>query len=210
MTDDQPVPDAQLLANIKRDLTSLTTLADRTKDQWAEEDCVYRFWHQSFKVYAIQDLTLRVVDALEALAPEHCGLDERFRQIVEEGTGKTFKYEHNQRWLDETRPMLEAFWHADYMLRMAVRHGQELDQAPNLLPSGWAALLTPRRRGSHQQRQRHVPRRMPALSKTNQRRPLPRRHDLASGVFTAWNRQPSGHRRITSLMFSASCATAAS
>ena len=38
--------------------------------------------------------------------------------------------------------MLEAFWHADYMLRMAVRYGrEELDQAPSLLPSGWAALL---------------------------------------------------------------------
>ena len=37
--------------------------------------------------------------------------------------------------------VLEAFWHADYMLRMAVRYGQELDEAPSLLPSGWAALL---------------------------------------------------------------------
>lgn len=133
--------DVQLLANIKRDLTSLATLADRAKDHWAEEDLVYRFWHQSYKVYAIQDLTLRIVGALEALAPEHCDLDGRFRQIIEEGTAKTFEYEHNQRWLTETRPMLEAFWHADYMLRMAVHHGHDLDQAPNLLPSGWAALL---------------------------------------------------------------------
>ena len=37
--------------------------------------------------------------------------------------------------------MLEAFWHAEYMLRMAIRYGKELDEAPSLLPSGWAALL---------------------------------------------------------------------
>lgn len=141
MADDRRGPDAELLANIKRDLSSLTTLADRVKDEWAEGDLVYRFWHQSFKVYAIQDLTLQIVGALTALAPDGCDLDDWFRQIIEEGTGKTFEDEHNQRWLAETRPMLEAFWHADFMLRMAVRHGQELEQAPNLLPSGWAALL---------------------------------------------------------------------
>ncbi len=141
MPTDRPRPDAQLLANIKRDHTVLATLAERAKSHWAEEDLVYRFWHQSFKVFYIQDLTLQIVDALEALAPERCDLDERFRQIVEEGTGKTFEHEHNERWLTETRPMLEAFWHADYMLRMAVRYGHELDQAPTLLPSGWASLL---------------------------------------------------------------------
>ena len=141
MVNDLHRADAQLLANIKRDLDSLTTLADRIKDEWTEGDLVYWFWHQSFKVYGIQDRTLRIVGALEAIAPEGCKLDERFRQIIAEGTGKAFEYEHNQRWLAETRPMLEAFWHADFMLRMAVRHGRGLEQAPNLLPSGWAALL---------------------------------------------------------------------
>ena len=141
MANELPQPDAQLLANIKRDLAALTTLADRATGHSAEEDLVYRFWHQSFKVYWIQDLTLGIVEALQAIAPDHCDLDERFRQIIDEGTGKTFEYEHNERWLTETRPMLEAFWHADYMLRMAVRYGQDLDEAPSLLPSGWAALL---------------------------------------------------------------------
>ena len=141
MVDDQPRYDSQLLANIKRDLAALTTLADQCQGQWAEEDLVYRFWHRSFKVYGLQDLTLRIVGALEAIAPDARELDERFRLIIGEGTGKTFEYEHNQRWLAETRPMLEAFWHAEYMLRMAVRYGRELDEAPDFLPSGWAALL---------------------------------------------------------------------
>lgn len=138
---DQLRPDAELLVNIKRDLPALTTLAKEVRDAWTEEDLVYRFWHQSFKVYWIQELTLGIVEALEELAPTDCKLDERFRLIIDEGTGKTFEYEHNQRWLTETRPMLEAFWHAEYMLRMAVRYGRELDEAPAVLPSGWAALL---------------------------------------------------------------------
>lgn len=127
IVDDQSRADAQLLANIKRDLDSLSSLADEVKDEWREGDLVYRFWHQSFKVYGIQGPTLRIVHALEAIAPEDCELDERFQQIIAEGTGNTFAWEHNQRWLAETRPMLEAFWHADFMLRMAVRHGRELD-----------------------------------------------------------------------------------
>ena len=141
MVDDEPRSDAQLLANIKRDLPALTILADQVKGQWAEEDLVYRFWHRSFKAYGLQDLTVRIVGALESIAPDNCELDERLCLIVDEGAGKTFEHEHNQRWLDETRPMLEAFWHADYMLRMAVKYGEELDEPPDFLPSGWAALL---------------------------------------------------------------------
>ncbi len=141
MIDGQHRPDAQLLANIKSDLPALTSLADHVEGHWAEEDMVYRFWHQSFKVNGIQDLTLRIVGALEAVRPDDSDLDGWFRLIIADGTGKAFEYEHNERWIAHTRPMLEAFWHSDYMLRMAVKYGRELEEAPDLLPSGWAALL---------------------------------------------------------------------
>lgn len=49
--------------------------------------------------------------------------------------------EHNRRWLEVTRPMLEAFWHTRFFVEMAVKYGQELDEPPSVLPSGWAALL---------------------------------------------------------------------
>lgn len=139
MVDDQHRSDAQLLANIKRDLSALTALAEEVQGHWAEEDMVYRFSHRSFKVYGIHDLTLRIVGALEAVRPDDCDPDEHFRPIIAEGTGNAFEYEQNQRWQAETRPMVEEFWHADYMLRMAVKYGRELDEAPDLLPSGWAA-----------------------------------------------------------------------
>lgn len=58
------------------------------------------------------------------------------------GTGKTFRLEDNHRWLEATRPMLEAFFHARFMVEMAVRYGRELDEPPAMMPSGWAALLS--------------------------------------------------------------------
>jgi hypothetical protein len=59
----------------------------------------------------------------------------------EAGTGRTFEMDHNARWLSETRPILEAFFHARYFLETAVRYAKELEQPPQVLPRGWAALL---------------------------------------------------------------------
>lgn len=37
--------------------------------------------------------------------------------------------------------MVEAFFHARFMLEMAVKYGQALEEPPTSLPSGWAAFL---------------------------------------------------------------------
>jgi hypothetical protein len=47
---------------------------------------------------------------------------------------------HNHIWAKVTRPFLEAFFHTHYFLSLAIRFGKELDEAPNCMPSGWAAL----------------------------------------------------------------------
>jgi len=62
-------------------------------------------------------------------------------RIVKDGTARKFEPEHNWRWLEVTRPIVEAFFHARYFLEMAVRYGEQLQQPPLQLPSGWAALL---------------------------------------------------------------------
>jgi hypothetical protein len=129
-----------LLSNIKARLPELTALLEKVSSHWHAEDGFYRFYHQSFKVYRLQDDTLEMVAALRSLALQ-CPLNTWFEQIIHEGTGKEFQLEHNQRWLEETRPMLEAFFHARTMLQFVVRYGRELDQAPRILPSGWAAVL---------------------------------------------------------------------
>ncbi|MBI4614960.1 MAG: hypothetical protein HY720_15215 [Planctomycetes bacterium] len=134
-------PEVQaLLANLQARLAALEELLARASDHWGYEDLVYRFYHQSFKVFFLQASTERIVAALRDLAPD-LPLNEWFLRIVREGTGKEFVMEDNQRWVEATAPILEAFFHTRFFLEMAVRYGRELAFPPRLLPSGWAALL---------------------------------------------------------------------
>jgi hypothetical protein len=137
--DDTPAVQA-LFSSLKSALPELQKLLDEVSGDWGYEDPIYRFYHQSFKVYALGHATKRIVSALQALAPEQ-QLNEWFVRIVTEGTDKTFEHEHNARWLEVTRPMVEAFFHARYFLEMAVTYGRQLTAPPRMLPSGWAALL---------------------------------------------------------------------
>jgi len=130
----------QLLANIKAQLPEFKPLLASVNDHWCYEDGVYRFYHQSFKVYDLQETTIAIVAALQALAPER-QLNDWFRYIVAEGTGKTFQPDHNDHWLEATRPIVEAFFHARFFLEMVVKYGHELDAPPSVLPGGWAAVL---------------------------------------------------------------------
>jgi hypothetical protein len=66
--------------------SELTALLGKCSSHWGFEDPIYRFYHQSFKVYSLQDETVRIVHVLESLASER-SLNPSFRQIVEEGTG---------------------------------------------------------------------------------------------------------------------------
>jgi hypothetical protein len=130
----------RLLDAIKARLTDLEKLLAEVSGHWHAEDGFYRFYHQSLKVYGLQSDTERIVAELRALLPER-DLNKWFVQIIAEGTGKTFDSEHNRRWLTETRPILEAYFHARAMLEYAVKYAGELPSAPRTLPSGWAAVL---------------------------------------------------------------------
>jgi hypothetical protein len=137
--DDQPEI-KNLFTKLKGALPQLEALLEESNSDWIYEDNVYRFYHQSFKVYLLQSHTLAIVEKLRSLSPEQ-ELNEWFMQIVTEGTGKTFSPEHNENWLETTRPILEAFSHARYFLEMAVKSGRELEYPPRVMPSGWAAVL---------------------------------------------------------------------
>ncbi len=137
--DDRPEV-RELLVNIKAALPELEELLATCNGRWGYEDAVYRFYHQSWEVYEVQRATARVVSVLQSLAPER-ELNPWFREIVAQGTGQKFEMEHNRRWLEVTRPILEAFFHARYFLEMVIRYGNELEEPPALLPSGWASVL---------------------------------------------------------------------
>ena len=134
------VEEAKLLATISKELPRLEELLQVVNGHWGCEDLVYRFYHQSFKVFGLQQLTNSIVEALRSLAP-HLPLHPYFSEIVADGTGKQFTYEMNQRWTKDTRPIAEAFFHARYFLEMACKYGKELKEPPQSLPSGWVAVL---------------------------------------------------------------------
>lgn len=133
--------DDELLTNIKTNLPELTKLLEDVNNEWAGEDGIYRFYHQSFKVCYLQGYTLKILGTFERIRPEGTELNPWFKSIVNKGTGKNFDHSWNSAWVDSTIDITTAFFHAKYFLEMAIKYGKELDEAPSLLPTGWAALL---------------------------------------------------------------------
>jgi hypothetical protein len=134
--------DNELLTKIKSQLPELEALLDEMSSHWFYEDSIYRFYHQSFKVYGLQEETRKIVEALKSVAPEGAAFCKEFEEIYLAGaSGKPFEMAHNRNWTAHTRVFVEAFFHAKFFLEMAVKYGKELEQAPASLPSGWAALL---------------------------------------------------------------------
>lgn len=134
--------DSELLANIKAKLPELKGLLAQANFLYV--DAIYRFYHHSFKIFNLQEFTIEIVNTLRELGPEkskYTKLNEDFMSIYHEGVGKTFSNFDNQRWLYSTRPIVEAFTHAKYFLEMAIRSAEELEIAPNSLPSMWAGVL---------------------------------------------------------------------
>lgn len=141
-----PIPEGErhahelaLVASLRADAQPLRALFDASCNHWGFEDPVYRFYHQSFKVFGLQSQTEAIVQRLERLVPER-SLHPWFVEIVRLGTGKQFTPADNQHWMSVARPIVEAFFHARFFLEMAVRYS-DLDEPPRPLPSGYAALL---------------------------------------------------------------------
>lgn len=103
------------------------------------ENGFYRFYHGSFKVYGVEASTLAAVELLKQLMPER-KLNLQFDEIIRDGTGRKFDLSVNDNWSRETRPLLEAFAHAKFMVEMAVRYA-DAPEPPHPLPTGYAALL---------------------------------------------------------------------
>jgi len=128
-----------LLQRIKERKPQLEQMLAEMSGHWTYEDHFYRYYHGSFKVYRVQATTEKAVALLRDLLPER-KINMVFERIILEGTGQQFEVEHNKEWDRHTRPLLEAFAHAKFMVEMSVRYA-DLPQPPTTMPSGWAALL---------------------------------------------------------------------
>jgi hypothetical protein len=131
----------ELLDRIKARLPDREELADQINGRGGEEDLVYRFYHQSFKVFILQGIVKKAFKLIEEIGGEKDPPNEWYSRIVKEGTERGFESKTNDEWLAQTRPILEAFWHTKYFVTMMVKYGTKLESAPNVLPSGWAAVL---------------------------------------------------------------------
>lgn len=140
----------QLKSSIERDRVQLTSLLNGpVKQAW--EDGLYRFYHQSHKVFRLQKLTDEIVRNLQALMPAQ-NLNPWFKEIIEAGSRQNFTQRTNANWTTETRPVVEAFCHARYFLEMACKQhdessvdipveGEDSVRRLRMVDSGWSALL---------------------------------------------------------------------
>ena len=129
-----------LLENIKLNESRISALLARFDE--LEPDLVYRFYHQSFKVFIGTSLVEQALTLFKQLAPNSTTLNPWFSSIAENAVNKEFDADKtNPIWLEETQPILEAFWHSKYFLQQMITAANELETAPEMLPSGWAAVL---------------------------------------------------------------------
>lgn len=130
----------KLLEKIKEhnaEIDSLYALFQRL-----EPEIVYRFYHQSFKVYTATSLIKQARELFERLSPDAQPLNSWYLHIADTAISKKFdSAKSNQIWLEETRPIVEAFWHSKHFLQHMIESADELETAPQLLPYGWAGVL---------------------------------------------------------------------
>jgi hypothetical protein len=108
-----------LFSNIKTNVESLKEMYKLALER--KQECYYRFYHQSFKVYGLQENTLEIKNKLNSIAPKDAFFNEWFSTIIDRGTNITFKTSHNTDWLERTLPILQAFDHALYFLELAIK-----------------------------------------------------------------------------------------
>src|SRR5207247_10160592 len=111
--------EALLLERLKQHKAELEETLKMMSAHWTYEDHFYRYYHGSWKVYGTQRTTEQAVKLLRQLLSER-ELNLMFDDILKEGTGK--KFDDNNDWDRRTRPILEAFSHAKFMIEMAVRY----------------------------------------------------------------------------------------
>ena len=128
------------MQNLQHHHTPLRTLWDRLHRPFGTyyENCLHKFYTGSFKVFHYQRETLRIVEALEAIAPEGRGFCPMFKEIIRLGTGHEFTTADNEHWIERAAPIVQAFLHARFFLQMALKH----TPAPPVLHAGWMALLS--------------------------------------------------------------------
>jgi len=127
-----------LLKSIKNNLIQIKNWYETATNKWGEEDYIYRYYHQSFKVSYLQEHILSAVKLFKSI---HNDLNEDFMDIIKAGTPGDFDLKWNKNWSKYALPITTAYFHCKYFVEQMINYGETLEEAPSLLPSGWAAVL---------------------------------------------------------------------
>ena len=128
-----------LLNNVKADLPELEQLRKAIESS-SYEDGVYRYFHGSLKVYALRRTTLALRRRFKRLMPGF-KLSAPYENIVRDAVRQKWNPDRNLEWELHARPIVTAFLFSKYFLDMICLHGRELNEIPEILPSGFAAVL---------------------------------------------------------------------
>lgn len=131
----------QLLQNIKKNLIYFEIALQEANAYYNEEDCFYRFYHQSYKVYYLQSCTKYMLDLLYKIKPKGTTLNSWFINIINSGINKKFTMEINNNWIQETLPILNSFFHIKHVTKQIIKYGKKLEKSSNCLLFGWATIL---------------------------------------------------------------------
>jgi hypothetical protein len=147
----------QLLEAIRASLNQIDALVGQLDA--LEEGGVYKYYGQSFKVFALQTPIEQAQALFGTLAPPEAALNDWFLSICAAALEHKFSLldrtcdwgRMNDHWQVWTRPILEAFWHCSFFLRAMARYGRELEEPPipwspatpdaSPTPAGWLAVL---------------------------------------------------------------------
>lgn len=130
---------AALLSAIKQHLPEIKKLAEYLHGPTAT-DRLYRYFHHSLKVYALQEMTEKAVELLQSVAPS-LPLAPLLTIPVARGTGMKFDMSHNASWTWRALWITQAFLLVREVVDQVVASGETLSEAPSSLPSEWALVL---------------------------------------------------------------------
>jgi len=132
-----------LIAKLQETKEQAYSLQQEAENDRYIDDRFYRFYRNSTKVYDIQILTTHIVDYMQSLIDDFqlTNFHPHFVTIIQEGTGHVPASQEDV-YIQDTRAILEAFFHAKSALGSLIRYGIELPSEKRERATGWFSILT--------------------------------------------------------------------
>jgi hypothetical protein len=127
-----------LLNRIKDRLPALEELQQEMAE--AEDIGFLHFYRSDPSVYDLRKLTAQAASLLRDIAADG-ELALSFEVIMQDATASKLDLTSSRMWILSATPTIAGFYHCRFFVERLVRYGHELEQSPDMLPSGWAAIL---------------------------------------------------------------------